>query len=111
MASLYRQVNLSSDDFLFAAAVHISSLMTQFERDMLDRQAPCRFPTRQENLQGLAETQVELVLIYPFRDGNGRLARLLSSLMALQAGLALMILVCWGGGEGSVLRSDLVWSR
>ncbi len=29
----------------------------------------------------------ELILIHPFRDGNGRLARLLAVLMALQAGL------------------------
>ena len=33
---------------------------------------------------------VELVLIHPFRDGNGRLARMLSTLMALQAGLPLL---------------------
>ncbi|MBE0502093.1 MAG: Fic family protein [Desulfuromonadales bacterium] len=28
-----------------------------------------------------------MVLIHPFREGNGRIARLLSVLMALQAGL------------------------
>ena len=38
----------------------------------------------------LAVTHVELVLIHPFRDGNGRLARALSSLMALQARLPLL---------------------
>ncbi|TAK86063.1 MAG: hypothetical protein EPO20_09750 [Betaproteobacteria bacterium] len=31
----------------------------------------------------LAETHVELVLIHPFREGNGRIARALSTLMAL----------------------------
>lgn len=35
----------------------------------------------------LAETHVELVLIHPFREGNGRIARVLATLMALQAGL------------------------
>lgn len=33
---------------------------------------------------------MELVLIHPFRDGNGRIARALSILMALQAGLPLL---------------------
>ena len=33
---------------------------------------------------------MELVLIHPFRDGNGRLARALMTLMALQAGLPLL---------------------
>jgi len=35
----------------------------------------------------LAEVHVELILIHPFREGNGRIARLLSMLMGLQAGL------------------------
>jgi hypothetical protein len=35
----------------------------------------------------LAETHVELVLIHPFREGNGRIARVLATLMGLQAGL------------------------
>jgi cell filamentation protein len=35
----------------------------------------------------LAEVHAELILVHPFREGNGRLARLLSLLMALQAGL------------------------
>lgn len=30
------------------------------------------------------------MLIHPFRDGNGRLARVLAPLMALQAGLRLL---------------------
>jgi cell filamentation protein len=38
----------------------------------------------------LAEVHVELVLIHPFREGNGRLSRLLATLMALQAGLPLL---------------------
>jgi cell filamentation protein len=32
-------------------------------------------------------TPEQLVLIHPFREGNGRIARALSTLMALQAGL------------------------
>lgn len=35
----------------------------------------------------MAIVHTELILIHPFREGNGRLARLLATLMALQAGL------------------------
>ena len=89
-AGRYRQVNVSKDDFPFAAAAHIPSLMEQFEHDVLRRCTPCNFADRAAVTHTLAETHVELVLIHPFRDGNGRLARVLATLMALQAGLPLL---------------------
>ncbi len=89
-AGYYRRVNVSKDGFPFAAAVQVSALMDQFERDVLRRCTPCVFADRAEVVRALAETHVELVLIHPFRDGNGRLARALSTLMALQAGLPLL---------------------
>ena len=38
-------------------------------------------------VQALALTHAEFVLIHPFREGNGRLVRLMNAVMALQAGL------------------------
>jgi cell filamentation protein len=89
-AGRYRQVNVSKDGFSFAAAMQVPALMSQFERDVLGRCTPCTFPGRADVVRAMAETHAELVLIHPFRDGNGRLARLLSTLMALQAGLPLL---------------------
>lgn len=89
-AGEYRQVNVSKGDFMFAAAGRIPALMAEFERDVLARCTPCRFSTREEVVRALAEAHVELVLIHPFREGNGRLSRVLSTLMALQAGLPLL---------------------
>jgi cell filamentation protein len=89
-AGRYRRVNVSKDGFPFAAAAQVPVLMDQFERDVLRRYTPCTFADRADVVHALAETHVELVLIHPFRDGNGRLARVLSSLMALQAGLPLL---------------------
>lgn len=89
-AGQYRRVNVSKDDFPFAAARLIPTLMDQFERDVLQRLTPCNFPDRTAVTHAIAETHVELVLIHPFRDGNGRLARMLSTLMALQAELPLL---------------------
>jgi cell filamentation protein len=89
-AGKYRQVNISKGDFPFAAAARIPSLLEGFERDVLARYTPCNFKDRVDIICALAETHVELVLIHPFRDGNGRVSRMLSTLMALQAGLPLL---------------------
>lgn len=72
---------------MFAAAAHIPELMRQFEQDQLNRLTPCRFEDTATIAKALAEVHVELILIHPFREGNGRIARLLSMLMGLQAGL------------------------
>lgn len=89
-AGEYRQVNISKGDFPFAAAARVPALMAEFEKDILARYTPCNFKDRADVVRALAETHVELVLIHPFREGNGRVARILSILMALQAGLPLL---------------------
>jgi cell filamentation protein len=86
-AGAYRKVNIGKGGFMFAAAAHVPELMRQFEIKQLSRLTPCRFDSINEVAAALAEVHVELVLIHPFREGNGRVARLLSVLMALQAGL------------------------
>lgn len=86
-AGAYRTVNLGKGGFMFAAAAYIPELMRQFEKDQLTRLTPCHAGSAAEISLALAEVHVELVLIHPFREGNGRIARLLSVLMALQAGL------------------------
>ena len=45
------------------------------------------FTSDDEIVAALAVVHTELMLIHPFREGNGRAGRLLSVLMALQAGL------------------------
>ena len=86
----YRRVNLSKDGFSFAMAHTIPTLMAEFERDQLKRYTPCNFHNSETIAQALAEVHVELMLIHPFREGNGRLERLLATLMGLQAGLPLL---------------------
>ena len=86
-AGEYRHVNVSKGDFHFAAAARIPALMEEFESGVLRQHTPC-FPGSHASVAAaLAEVHVELVLIHPFREGNGRVARLLSTLMALQAGI------------------------
>lgn len=86
-AGQYRKVNISKGGFSFAAAAQVPRLMREFEAVQLAKHTPCRSGDRGEVVKALAEVHTELVLIHPFREGNGRCARILSSLMALQADL------------------------
>lgn len=89
-AGEYRQVNVSKGDFPFAAAKQIPFLMEEYEKDFLRKHTPCNFKSLNRVTQALAEVHVELVIIHPFREGNGRVARILSTIMASQAGLPIL---------------------
>lgn len=86
-AGEYRSVNIGKGGFQFAHAPLIPGLMRELERGALARHTPSGPATDRTLALALAEVHAELVLIHPFREGNGRLARLLALLMALQAGL------------------------
>lgn len=89
-AGNYRQVNISKGNFLFAAANQVPRLMVEFEREHLRRYTPCAMISHKDIAKALAIVHTELVLIHPFREGNGRVARMVAVLMALQAGLPLL---------------------
>lgn len=89
-AGEYRQINIGKDGFMFAAAHLIPGLMREFERGPLREYTPCRFVLAEEQAYALAVVHAELILIHPFREGNGRCARLLATLMGLQAGLPVL---------------------
>ena len=57
---------------------------------VLAAHTPCAGMDDARLVQALAHTHAEFILIHPFREGNGRLARLLNTMMALQAGLPLL---------------------
>ena len=85
-AGTLRSVNVSKNGFLFANAAFVPNLLQTFERNHLQRFTPCHETDATALAQAIAECHVELILIHPFRDGNGRLARLLADVMAVQAG-------------------------
>ncbi len=89
-AGSYRQVMMSKKGFPFAAPQYLPALMMSLEKEILSRYTPCHGDDATV-ATALAIVHVELVLVHPFREGNGRLARLLAMLMGLQAGLPLLI--------------------
>ena len=84
-AGRYRNVNMAKDDFLFAPSHRIEYLMSKFEVDLLSKYTPCRYKKTDELAYALGVVHVEFILIHPFREGNGRVARLLADLMSTQA--------------------------
>ena len=89
-AGHYRRVMISKGGFPFANPEFIPRLMAEFEKNILKKYTPCTFESWDQVIEALAIVHVEFLLIHPFREGNGRLARLISTLMALQAGLPLL---------------------
>ena len=89
-AGCYRQVNVSKDGFPFAAASQVPRLMASFEDGPLRKYTPCCFDSKDEVVRAVAIVHTELVLIHPFREGNGRVARMLATLMAMQAGFPVL---------------------
>jgi len=89
-AGHYREVNMSKGGFHFSVVKHIPSLMKKFEKEFLNKYTPCIFENLEEVISAIAIVHTELVLIHPFREGNGRLARLLAGFMAMQAGLPML---------------------
>lgn len=100
-AGEYRQVNMGKGDFMFAAAGQVPRLMLELERGALREFTPRRFADTEEQARALAAVHAELILIHPFREGNGRCARLLATLMGLQAGLPALD---FGGIRGETKR-------
>jgi|SRR3989338_5411358 len=84
-AGKYRLVNMAKDDFLFAPSNRIDGLMAKLDSDLLAKYTPCHFTAIDELANAIGIIHVELILIHPFREGNGRVARLLADLMAMQA--------------------------
>ncbi|MDP3704617.1 MAG: Fic family protein [Legionellaceae bacterium] len=82
----YRTVMMSKGGFPFANPDRIPRLMADFESNYLRKYTPCSGLGDEDLAEAMGIVHVELIVIHPFREGNGRVARLLANLMALQAG-------------------------
>jgi cell filamentation protein len=86
-AGQYRSVELTKGDFRWPPAFRVTANMNVFERGLLKQHTPCPLGPIVEVAGRIAAVHAELLLIHPFREGNGRMARWLADLMAYQAGL------------------------
>lgn len=86
-AGQYRSVDLTKNGFTWPPAMRVADNMTSFETGLLAQWTPCRPNELPHVARGMAQVHANLLLIHPFREGNGRLSRWLADLMAAQAGL------------------------
>lgn len=86
-AGSYRTVNISKGGFPFASAFAIPQAMKDFEREVLRVLTPCNGVDEDAVAAQIAPVHAEFLLIHPYREGNGRTARLLATLSAYQAGM------------------------
>ena len=84
-AGKYRTVNMSKGGFLFPAAQFISRSMETFEKEVLST-LPNKYENKESLIKDIAIVHGELLFIHPFREGNGRTARILANLMARKQG-------------------------
>ncbi|MCH8559074.1 MAG: Fic family protein, partial [Balneolia bacterium] len=80
-----RQVNLSKSGFMFPAAKFLPSSVQEFEKAFL-KSLPDSFENYELLIEACAPLHAELLFIHPFREGNGRTARLFVDLVALKNG-------------------------
>lgn len=86
-AGKYRMVEMQKGAFRWPPAFGVAANMADFESRLLRPLTPCHAGTIQEVALRVAQVHADLLLIHPFREGNGRLARWLADLMIAQAGL------------------------
>lgn len=86
-AGKYRTTNISKGGFVFPAALYIPQSMEAFEKEILLK-LPDKNDNRQQLIKDIAQVHAELLFIHPFREGNGRTARILANIMALKQGYA-----------------------
>lgn len=84
-AGEYRVVDISSEEIRWCHAAFIESEMKKLNNLLSDLTPFTPHLSRAQIVDRTAKIQGELIVIHPFRDGNGRVARLLTDLLLMQA--------------------------
>lgn len=100
-----RSVNISKGGFMFAPAAQLPKLLNEFDTKYLAHYTPCSGMDEEQLITAIAITHVELILIHPFREGNGRLSRLLADVMAVQAGYKPLDYQSWAQNKAQYISA------
>lgn len=75
------------------------------ECECLTRFTPCHEFSDDALIEAIALTHVEFILIHPFREGNGRLSRLLADVMSVQTGQGPLDYSAWDADKERYFRA------
>ncbi|MBS2210834.1 Fic family protein [Carboxylicivirga mesophila] len=84
-AGQLRQVNMTKGGFLFPTAKFLPKICHEFDQQILDP-LPDYYQSKQQLIVDIAKVHAELLFIHPFREANGRVARILANMMAIKQG-------------------------
>lgn len=84
-AGRLREVNVSKDGFLFAPLAYLDQGLAELD-GTLARLMPCAGLPLDELCEAIAVVHAEILLLHPFREGNGRVGRLVADITAAQGG-------------------------
>lgn len=84
-AGQLRHVNMTKGGFLFPTAKFLPTILHQFEEKVL-KPLPNIYSDKETLINDIAKIHAELLFIHPFREANGRVARVLANLMAVKQG-------------------------
>ncbi|MCG8579577.1 MAG: Fic family protein [Bacteroidales bacterium] len=84
-AGQFRTVNMTKGGFLFPTAKFLPRICHDFDEKIMF-QLPNYYKNKTDLIKDIAKVHAELLFIHPFREANGRVARVLANMMAVKQG-------------------------
>ena len=104
-AGKIRSVDMGKGGFRFASPLQIGKNLDSFEKVYLSQYQNLSNFKSEPLVSFLARSHIEFILIHPFREGNGRMSRLLMDYMCHKAGLGLLDYSLWDEHKEFYIKS------
>jgi cell filamentation protein len=100
-----RNVDIGKGGFQFTSPLQIGRCIDMFEQEYLSKFADIPNMRTEQLIAFIARSHVEFILIHPFREGNGRISRLLIDFICNSAGLGLLDYSLWDKNKDFYIAS------
>ena len=90
-AGRWRTLQISKPDVVWPAFQFLDKSMQEFERTVLAKYPASALASDDDFCMAVGEIQGEFLSIHPFREGNARTVKLLTDLLAAQAGRPFLV--------------------